>query len=81
MSLIIPDDILTAANLSEAELKLEIAILLYQKSKISTGTARRLAGMNLIEFQKELASRDICINYDVEDFQSDLETLKRLGDL
>ncbi|WP_264197192.1 UPF0175 family protein, partial [Microseira wollei] len=46
-----------------------------------TGTARRLAGMNLIEFQKELASRGICVNYDVEDFQNDLETLKRLGDL
>ncbi|MFB2977592.1 UPF0175 family protein [Microseira sp. BLCC-F43] len=81
MSVVIPDEILTAAKMSEAELKLEIAILLYQKSKISTGTARRLAGMNLIEFQKELASRGICINYDVEDFQNDLETLKRLGDL
>ncbi|MCL1468348.1 UPF0175 family protein [Argonema galeatum] len=81
MSVIIPDEILTVAKISETELKLEIAILLYQKSKISTGTARHLAGMNLIEFQKELASRNICINYDAEDFQSDLETLKRLGDL
>ncbi|GET44673.1 UPF0175 family protein [Microseira wollei] len=81
MIVVIGDDILTAAKMSEAELKLEIAILLYQKSKIGTGTARRLAGMNLIEFQKELASRGICVNYDVEDFQNDLETLKRLGDL
>ncbi|HEY9852692.1 MAG TPA: UPF0175 family protein [Leptolyngbyaceae cyanobacterium] len=81
MSVIIPDHILTAANLSEAELKLEIAILLYQKSKISTGTARRLAGMNLIEFRKELARRDICIHYDVEDLQTDIKTLQELGQL
>jgi predicted HTH domain antitoxin len=81
MSVVIPDDILTAAKMSEAELKLEIAILLYQKSKISTGTARRLAGMNLIEFQKELASRGICVNYDVEDLQADIKTLQELGQL
>ena len=35
MSVIIPDDILTAAQMSEAELKLEIAIALYQQKRIS----------------------------------------------
>lgn len=81
MSVVIPDDILTAAKMSEDEFKLEIAIMLYQQRKLSSGKARRLAGMNLIEFQKELARRGICINYDVEDFQADLETLRKLGDL
>lgn len=81
MSVVIPDDILTAAGMSEAELKLEIAIMLYRQRKISAGKARRLAGMNLIEFQQELASRGICVNYDVEDFQADLKTLRKLGDL
>ncbi len=46
MSVVIPDDILTAAGISEAELKLEIAIMLFQQEKISIGKARRLAGMN-----------------------------------
>jgi predicted HTH domain antitoxin len=81
MSVVIPDDILTAAKISEAELKLEIAILLYQKYKISSGKARRLAGMNLIEFRKELASRGICVHYDVEDLQADIKTLQELGQL
>ncbi|MFN6531166.1 hypothetical protein [Nostoc sp. ChiSLP03a] len=31
MSVIIPDDILQASNMTEDELKLEIAILLYQQ--------------------------------------------------
>ncbi|MBF2003907.1 MAG: UPF0175 family protein [Chlorogloeopsis fritschii C42_A2020_084] len=81
MSVIIPNDILTATGMSEAELKREIAIMLYQQRKLSSGKARQLAGMNLIEFQRELASRGICVNYDVEDFEADLETLRRLGDL
>ena len=45
------------------------------------GKARRLAGMDLIQFQKEIASRGICVNYDVEDFKADLKTLEKLGDL
>ena len=81
MSVVIPDNILQAAGMSEAELKLEIAIMLYQQRKLSTGKAHRLAGMNLIEFQRELASRGICVNYDVEDFQADLKTLRKLGNL
>lgn len=81
MNLVIPDDILQAAGMSEAELKLELAILLFQKYKISIGKARHLAGMHLIEFQRELAKRGICLHYDVEDFQADLETLRKLGDL
>lgn len=39
MNLIIPDDILTASEMSEAELKLEIAIVLYKRKKISAGKA------------------------------------------
>jgi len=81
MNVFIPDDILQAAKMSEAELKREIAIMLYQQKKISIGKARRLAGMNLIAFQKEIAGRGIYINYDVEDFQADLKTLQELGDL
>lgn len=81
MSVIIPDDILTAAKMSEAELKLEIAILLFKEKKLSTGKARQLAEMNLLEFRGELAKRGICVNYDVEDFQEDLKNLRELGQL
>ncbi|MDY7015307.1 MAG: UPF0175 family protein [Cyanobacteriota bacterium] len=81
MSVVIPDEILQAAKLSEAELRLELAILLFQKYQISTGKARRLARMSLLEFRRELAKRDICVHYDVEDFRADIETLRRLEQL
>ncbi|WP_083620920.1 UPF0175 family protein [Planktothrix serta] len=79
MSVIIPDDILRASNLTEDELKLEIAILLYQQGKISSGKVRAWTGITVIEFQHELAKRGLYINYDVEDFQSDVRTLQSMG--
>ena len=36
---------------------------------------------NLIEFRRELGKRGLTINYDVEDFQADVETLRSLGRL
>ncbi|WP_337906891.1 UPF0175 family protein [Iningainema tapete] len=35
--------------------------------------------MNLIEFQREIASRGICIHYDVEEFEADIKTLREMG--
>jgi len=81
MNLAIPDDIILAADVSAEDLKLEIAMALYQQKKLSMGKARRLAGMDLIQFQKEIARRGLCVNYDVEEFKADLKTLERLGDL
>ena len=81
MNLVIPDDILTASEMSETELKLEIAIVLYKREKISAGKASEWLGINLIEFRRELGKRGITINYDVEDFQADVETLRSLGQL
>jgi predicted HTH domain antitoxin len=81
MNLIIPDDILTASKMTEADLKLEIAIILYKREEISAGKACEWLGMNLIEFRRELDQRRLTINYDVEDFQADIETLRSLGRL
>jgi predicted HTH domain antitoxin len=79
MSITIPDDILRASNLTEEELKLEIAILLYQQGKISSGKVRAWTGITVLEFQHELAKRGLYLNYDVEDFQSDVQTLQSMG--
>ncbi len=76
MSVVIPDDILRATRMTEDELKLEIAIMLYKQEKISSGKARAWTGLTVIEFQHELAKRGLCINYDVEDFQADIKTLQ-----
>jgi predicted HTH domain antitoxin len=79
MIITIPDDILESAQMSEKALELEIAILLYKQQKISSGKVRSWTGLTVIEFQQELASRGLCLNYDVEDFQADVQTLESLG--
>lgn len=78
MSVVVPDTILEAAQLSEDELKLEIAIMLYIADKISSGMVRSWTGLSVIEFQHQLAKRDLYLNYDVEDLEADIETLKSL---
>jgi predicted HTH domain antitoxin len=81
MSVTISDDILKAAKMTDSQLKLEIAIMLFQQDKISIGKARNLAGMTLLEFQKEIAKRKICIHYDVEELEEDIKTLQAMGRL
>lgn len=79
MSVVIPDDILRSTQMSEDELKLEIAIMLYKQQKISSGQARAWTGLTVIEFQHELAKRGLCLNYDIEDLHADIDTLRTLG--
>jgi predicted HTH domain antitoxin len=81
MSLVIPDEILQATGLSEAELMQELAIVLFQKEKLTLGQASQLAQMSQIQFQHLLASRQIPIHYDVAEFEADLQTLRELGRL
>ncbi len=46
-------------EIPESDLKLEIAILLFQKDKISSGKAAEVAGIAVLEFWKELSKRNI----------------------
>ena len=79
MTITLPDSILESARMSEAELRQEIALLLYEKEKITLAQASRLAEMSRFQFQHLLASRGIFINYDSEDFAQDLATLRGLN--
>ncbi|MGF1576476.1 MAG: UPF0175 family protein [Cyanophyceae cyanobacterium] len=76
MSLVIPDEFLQTAHISAADLKLEIAILLFQQEKITLGTSSQFVGMNQLEFQRILGSRKIPIHYSIENFRQDLRTLE-----
>lgn len=78
MNQLIPDDIVEATGMSENELKTEIAVHLFKLEKITLEQASRLAGMPRLQFQHLLASRRISLHYNIEDFENDLETLKRL---
>lgn len=76
MSLVISDEFLRTAHVTEADLKLEIAILLFQQEKITLGTASLFLGMSQLEVQRILGSRKIPIHYGIEDFRQDMSTLE-----
>ena len=57
--LVLDDELAKAAEISESGLKLEIAILLFQKDKITSRKAAKLAGIHFLEFWKELSKRNM----------------------
>ena len=81
MSLVISDDVLSTTRMTEEEMKLEIAVLLFQKEKLTLGQAARFAGMHRVAFQHLLASRQIPVHYGVDDLREDVENLRKIGRL
>jgi predicted HTH domain antitoxin len=77
MSVTISDDVLTAAHITESELKKELALTLFQQERLTLAQASRLAEINQLEFQALLSERRIPIHYGVEEFREDLRTLRR----
>ncbi len=74
----IPAEIIEATHMSREELKQEIALMLFQKGKLTLGQASKLAGMGQFQFQHLCATRKIPIHYDSEGFEEDLKTLERM---
>lgn len=59
MSVVVPDEILTATHMTEAEMRQEIAVMLFQREKLTLAQASRFADMHRVAFQHLLASRQI----------------------
>ncbi|MGM0577133.1 MAG: UPF0175 family protein [Myxococcota bacterium] len=78
MGVNIPEDVLLAARMSEAELRQELAVMLFEKERLTLAQAARLAEMPQLGFQHLLASRGIGPHYDVAEFEEDLATLREL---
>jgi predicted HTH domain antitoxin len=81
MSVLVSDELLQAANMSDAELKTELAVLLYQQKKLGLSKAREFAGVALVEFQQELARRQIPVFDDLAGLETEISQLQILGDL
>lgn len=77
MLLTISDEVLSAAHITESELKRELALTLFQQERLTLAQASHLAEMNQLAFQSLLADRRIPIHYGVEEFREDLQTLRR----
>ena len=76
MQISISDDIVTAAHVTESELKQELALALFQQERLTLAQASRLAGIDQLAFQALMAERRIPIHYGVEEFREDLENLR-----
>lgn len=62
--LVLDDRLIQATGYTEEELKLEIAVMLFVKEKLSLRKAAALAGMHWLSFMKELDKRRIALHYD-----------------
>ncbi len=79
MPVLIPDETLRAAGLTEREALIEIACRLFDAGKLHLWPAAKLAGLSRAEMEGELMSRKIAIyRPTMEDLAEDLATLNRL---
>jgi predicted HTH domain antitoxin len=73
--LTITDDILNTAKMSATQLQQEVAMFLYAKNKLSFGQARKLAGVDVLQFQELLFNNNIALHYGVADFEDDFKAI------
>ena len=59
MSLTLPTELLQTAQITEAEMLREIAIMLYQQQRLYLEQAAQLTGMTIDDFYQLLVSRNI----------------------
>jgi len=71
----IPQDILDSARLSLDQVRVELAVHLYEQGRLSIGKAHELAGLSLWEFRQLLGARQIPAHLAAEDLEQDVETL------
>jgi predicted HTH domain antitoxin len=75
----LPDDLLESTRLTEAELRAELAVLLFQQERLTLGQAAILAAKPQLEFQRLLASRKIPLHYGIEEMEQDIRRAARIG--
>ncbi|MBY0261658.1 MAG: UPF0175 family protein, partial [Phycisphaerales bacterium] len=79
MCLLIPDDILKQAGLSEREALIEIACRLFDAERLEFNDAMRLAGLERVGFEAELRARGLAVtHYTQEDYEMDREAIEAL---
>ena len=77
--LTITDEILNASQMTATQLQQEVAVYLYAKSKLSFGQARKLAGLDVLQFQELLFNNNVPMHYGVSDLQDDFNSIQRFG--
>jgi predicted HTH domain antitoxin len=79
ITLDLPDSLGQTGTFNQGDWLREIAVALFQQERISLSRASKVAGMEIMDFQKLLANRGICVHYDLEDFTQDVQNLRDRG--
>jgi predicted HTH domain antitoxin len=78
MPLLLTDEQLAQAGLTEADVKLELACRLFAAGKIPFPTASKLAGVTRTELENALIERDLpIVRLTLEGVQSDLDDFEK----
>jgi len=72
----IEDELLQGLNLSDREARIDLAVGLYADRRVTLGRAARIAGISQPEMMRELGRRRVPMNYDVAEYEADLQTLR-----
>jgi predicted HTH domain antitoxin len=64
--------LLQSANLTEAELRIELAVRLFEQDRLTLGEAALFANLHQLDMQRLLASRRIPLHYGVKEMEEDL---------
>ena len=76
MEIVIPEDVITAMRLPrsevERELRLDLAVILYQRGVLPLGKAAKLTGVTKREFLEELAKRKVPRHYTERELAEDV---------
>jgi predicted HTH domain antitoxin len=81
VTVVFPDEILAAAQMDAEDVRRELALALFRQERLTLAQARRLAGMSHLDFQALLAEREIPVHYGIEEWRSDVRTLREMGRL
>lgn len=79
ITLDLPDSLAQTDTFNQSDWLREIVIALFQQERITLSRASNIAEIDLMEFQKLIADRRICVHYDVEDFEQDVQHLRDRG--
>jgi len=79
MPVIVSDEVLAMAHLTEAEALKELTLALFKQERLTLAQAARMAGVGRLKFQEWMAERDLTIHYDVEDLRRMLRPFVGLG--
>lgn len=69
ITLNLPDSLNQTETFNQSDWLREIAIALFQQERISLSRASKIAGIEMMNVQKLLADRGICVHHDVEDLE------------